>query len=785
MIFYRGVIDGLPGSVAALSVVGEEVRIMYSSSLGNHRIHQVEGDQYVHYRDREITQRPAFNCDVTDAHVMPGSELGIQQRSMMSGNCVEIYFECDYKSYQDNGSSVPNTEAWVATLFNEVATLYENEDIPVFISDIMVWTTSDPYSQLNNISAMLDEFVSQIGSNNYDGRLAHLLSTRNLGGGIAYVNVLCSASIPCGVSTSLSTTITEFPLYSWNVEVVTHELGHNFGSRHTHNCVWNGNSTQIDDCGNLAGDVQSCYDDDIPILPEDGTIMSYCHLVGVGINFSLGFGPQPGDLIRNKYENAPCNTGVCTPPECTEMTDPAPSETLVEVSSNISWAAIGEADGYRITIGTSPSNGSIANNIDVGFTTTYNPSGNLPFNSTIYTKVVPYNIIGSAVGCSNQTFTTEPNSAPLCTELSFPLDGSTDVPVNVDLTWEHSVGNQQGYKISIGSTPGGVDVLNNYDVGNVTLYSPGSLPANETLYVRIKPYWQNGDTDGCMEISFSTAGQLYCNSSSQNATEEWISQVTLGNFTHSSGSQQYSDFSGQTIHVAAGATYTLSITPGFDGQTFPEYFRVWIDYDRDGEFANPGERVFQAAASSTVTGTVTIPLTADIGTTRIRVAMRWGSYSTPCQVFSYGEVEDYTIRIHCNHVSLTGDTGAGTLPWALACATPGETITFSNSLQGDTILLNNNAAIIANPLSVMAESEDDIWIKGVSVQQVFRVNAGIEATIGGLHIIAGTASEGSGVLNFGNLHLQDVQILRHPGIQNAMTVKNTGTMHLYGDTQIE
>ena len=34
--------------------------------------------------------------------------------------------------------------------------------------------------------------------------------------------------------------------------------------------------------------------------------MSYCHLTSAGTNFSLGFGPQPGTLIRNRVANASC-----------------------------------------------------------------------------------------------------------------------------------------------------------------------------------------------------------------------------------------------------------------------------------------------------------------------------------------------------------------------------------------------------------------------------------------------------------------------------------------------
>lgn len=42
--------------------------------------------------------------------------------------------------------------------------------------------------------------------------------------------------------------------------------------------------------------------------------MSYCHLVsGIGIDFNLGFGPQPGDLIRNRVYNASCLVACSAP----------------------------------------------------------------------------------------------------------------------------------------------------------------------------------------------------------------------------------------------------------------------------------------------------------------------------------------------------------------------------------------------------------------------------------------------------------------------------------------
>ena len=785
-LFYRGIVAGDLNSIATVSMIGDEVRVLFSSEQGNHRMHRVNDAQYIFYKDSDVIQRQTYHCAVTDEQVMHNISENINQRSMLTGNCVEVYFECDYKSYQDNGNSVLNTEAWVAALFNEVATIYDNEEIPVFISDIMVWTTSDPYADLDTISHILNEFVDQIDQNGYDGRLAHLLSTRNLGGGIAYIDVLCSNFVPCAVSTSLSTTIVEFPNYSWNIEVITHEMGHNFGSPHTHNCVWNGNNTQIDDCGSEAGDEQQCYDPDNPILPVDGTIMSYCHLVGVGINFSLGFGPQPGDLIRNEYQNATCNTGTCTPPPCTELSSPVHLSTLVDVNSNISWVAVTGADGYRLTIGTSPGSGNIVNNIDVGQITTYDPSSAFPFNSNIYVKVVPYNSLGNATGCMEEYFTTEPNVAPACTALTYPLDGATNIPTSADLFWTHSVGNQQGYKITLGTTPGGGEILNLFNVGNVTTYNPGTLPASTTLYVKITPYWTGGDISGCIEESFTTAEPAYCASQSLSNANGWISEVSLGTFANTSGAGLYTNFTNLTAHVSAGGSFPISITAGYSGQPLNENFRVWIDSNHDGVFQNPGERVFQAGGvSGTASGTINIPVTSYIGVTRMRVSMRYGLYySTPCLTFNYGEVEDYSIQIHCNLVTSTSDEGPGSLPWCAGCVDSGETITFKSTLHGQTISLEAAHVIIDSPLSITANPADDITVYGLSEPRVFQINDGVNASISGLYIIAGSAAEGSAIDNFGTLTLTDTQIYPHPGISTSKLIRNTGTLILDGDCAV-
>ncbi|MDP4851578.1 MAG: hypothetical protein NWR22_00230, partial [Saprospiraceae bacterium] len=119
---------------------------------------------------------------------------------------------------------------------------------------------------------------------------------------------------------------------------MAHELGHTLGSSHTHACVWNGNNTAIDGCYSTEG---GCNSFGLPAA--GGTIMSYCHLRRVGINFSLGFGVQPGNVIRNTIAQASCLTNC----DATDFTLDASSlvfnfkaaggKKILNITGNAEW----------------------------------------------------------------------------------------------------------------------------------------------------------------------------------------------------------------------------------------------------------------------------------------------------------------------------------------------------------------------------------------------------------------------------------------------------------------
>jgi Metallo-peptidase family M12/Secretion system C-terminal sorting domain len=301
---YRGIIKGQRSSVVALSVINGEITgfVSHPMATGNLIIGKLENDQrHILYQDDQINHLFSFDCQTQDNTVQYSKEQlrgsGTDAGRALS-DCVRLYLEVDYDIYLNKGSSIPNVTSFVTGLFNQVSTLYANEQINTVVSEIVVWTVPSPYNGTSSL-AMLNAFTAY--RQGFNGDLAQLLSYK-ASGGVAYVDGLCRSNPDFSMSyAGIQSTYQNVPTYSWTVEVCTHEFGHLFGSQHTHACAWNGNNTAIDGCYTTEG---GCGN---PGLPSGGgTIMSYCHLTSAGINFSNGFGLQPGNVIRSEVTAASC-----------------------------------------------------------------------------------------------------------------------------------------------------------------------------------------------------------------------------------------------------------------------------------------------------------------------------------------------------------------------------------------------------------------------------------------------------------------------------------------------
>lgn len=327
---YRGIVQGDASSVVALSVFDDEVlSVINTAKEGNIVLGKTaeKTNEYILYKEKNVNDAPKFDCGTADVPLTNDQIETMRNYQQLAGkvnNCVNVYFELDYTLFQEKGS-VEASYNFMAGIFNVVATLYQNEEITTKISEMYVWTTEDPYDVASSGEA-LELFRNTRRS--FNGDLGHLVSRgAPKTGGIAWVNALCT-NYNYAYS-YIYNYYNDLPSYSWTVNVIAHEMGHNLGSPHTHACTWNGNNTAIDGCGPAIGANEGC---DGPLPSETGgTIMSYCHLLsGVGINFQNGFGQQPGDLIRSIVGNASCLTSC----DNTEPPVPCPTITLSKTDVN-------------------------------------------------------------------------------------------------------------------------------------------------------------------------------------------------------------------------------------------------------------------------------------------------------------------------------------------------------------------------------------------------------------------------------------------------------------------
>jgi hypothetical protein len=275
----------------------------------------------------------AFNCaqgqlpeGLSAVRDYTGAAAALPAVSNVAVHTARVAIESDHEFYALFNNAATAT-TYIGNLLGYSSTIYTAEiSTSLVVSSVTLWQTSaDPWTQ-NDTFCGLMEFGKYWNQNHTaDPRtIAHFLSGKLNGGGIAWVSALCRSSFPTGAASScpaLGTETTNWgggygftgnlagnfnvnsPSVVWDILAVTHEIGHNFGSPHSH-CYEGigGNPNPIDQC--YSGE-SGCYSGATslpgPAGQGSGTIMSYCHLTrgsysDVSLSFGTGFafGVQPG-----------------------------------------------------------------------------------------------------------------------------------------------------------------------------------------------------------------------------------------------------------------------------------------------------------------------------------------------------------------------------------------------------------------------------------------------------------------------------------------------------------
>ncbi|NUY81426.1 fibronectin type III domain-containing protein [Flavobacterium sp. MAH-1] len=310
-------------------------------------------------------------------------------------------------------------------------------------------------------------------------------------------------------------------------------------------------------------------------------------------------------------------------------------------TTNLSWTA--STDNVAVTGYDVYRNGAF---LASSATTSYAATGLTA--STTYTFYVRAKDAAGNISGNSNTVSVTTSAAPADTTApsaptNLAASGTTQTATN--LSWTASTDN-------VGVT--GYDVYRNGSFlasTTTTSYAATGLTAATTysFYVRAKDAAGNVSTNSnTVSVTTLSNSVTYCTSQGNNVQDELIGRVQFGTINNpSTGGTGYTNFTAISTNVTRGSAYTVTVTPTWTGSVYSEGYAVFIDWNQDGDFSDSGETAWTRTATTTtpVSGSITIPATAALGATRMRVSMKYNGVPTSCETFTYGQVEDYTVNI--------------------------------------------------------------------------------------------------------------------------------------------
>ncbi|MCB0760206.1 MAG: S8 family serine peptidase [Flavobacteriales bacterium] len=185
-----------------------------------------------------------------------------------------------------------------------------------------------------------------------------------------------------------------------------------------------------------------------------------------------------------------------------------------------------------------------------------------------------------------------------------------------------------------------------------------SLDSCSNYEIQVQSVCDGGTSNFSDPFVFNTPGCGNCSTMEYcvvtgDGSQEWIQRVAIEDIDNTTTTDYgYGDYTDISTELQPGGSYAITLEPGYSGTQWTEYFRVWIDYNVNGEFEDdelaydPGD-----LTTTPLYGMIQVPVWAYPGSMRMRVSMDYmgnlsgGSPPEPCENADYGEVEDYCINM--------------------------------------------------------------------------------------------------------------------------------------------
>lgn len=246
----------------------------------------------------------------------------------------------------------------------------------------------------------------------------------------------------------------------------------------------------------------------------------------------------------------------------------------------------------------------------------------------------------SVTGLSTGTYSVTVTDSKGCDNIN-TINLQAPAPIALTFSTTQAVGTNNGsihLRVSGGSPAYQFQWSNGATTQDLNNLGPGTYIVTVT------------DSNGCTAVGLQRIDfqeMTNCIARGSNTRFEWIQQIQFNNFINNSGNDNgYGNFLNLTPAVQRGSNAVVILSPGYTAAAFHEYWRIWIDFNQDGDFLDEGEEVLAAdGIAGDLTATISIPNTALPGSTQMRVSMRYGEAASACGTFPYGEVEDYSLFI--------------------------------------------------------------------------------------------------------------------------------------------
>jgi hypothetical protein len=296
VVLLRGTVVDQPGSSVFLALSPHGTNGVITSAEGHFIISGGRfntGDPTVIYNVDAVPEGAidlsGFECGLDQLpEFEPADRVGGGAAAAVPDECglgVLVAVETDWQFTNDlfEGDTVASA-AYAAELIAAASEIYlRDTGVSILISNLRIWSdANDLWTDDNSAIDQLYEFQDYYNANEeaIPRHTAHFLSGRSLpgAGGVAYLPGLCQGDWAYGLSAHLNGFF-PYPLednhpQNWDIVVVAHELGHNFGAPHTHSM-----NPPVDECA--YGGCENA---------SEGTLMSYCHTCEGGIaNMMLMF----------------------------------------------------------------------------------------------------------------------------------------------------------------------------------------------------------------------------------------------------------------------------------------------------------------------------------------------------------------------------------------------------------------------------------------------------------------------------------------------------------------